>query len=187
MNTSRIDGILVLKLTGTYQQAIAGTLEKKNTVWLKEFGYKEESIAFDIDQLVSSAIFNMPKKNFEGTQADQNDDTSKFFDDNSPTDQEVSDMADMLEMIVKMNTSMKVSELLWEFEKLVDAGLIQSDDGTKFNKLMWKDLKSNDRLRIMYSYISFFVNPLQRLEKMSTKTALKQGQEAIKGEKTLYD
>lgn len=162
MRTSRKDGVLVLKTEKPYTMAVNGSFEQRNTIICKDISNQAESAAFDLEQYFDAAIFEMAEKNTgRKTSKKQNDDD--FFDIDCPSDQEIAERAAGLEMIIRSNRSVLLSKLLETFNEIIQAGLVCIDGGDPITAPVWSTVHRDDKLKIVFWYATFFVNPLQRL------------------------
>ena len=171
MITSRKDGILVLHTAKKYKMAGQGIITEQNEVVCKEITYPVEAIAFDIDQLFCNAMMAMASKT-RPTAGDNVPEPVKdgYEDKDNPTESEIAEKAEELSLMFKMNDSSKMSELVGLFTGLVKAGFIEAFGAVKMtDKVIWPDIDRNDKLKIIFSYISFFIKPLASLEKSSTQ------------------
>lgn len=184
MVTSRKDGILVMELDNGYNIAINGTIEKRKGIICKEFGSSCELVAFDMEHLLNQAMFSMADglKN-HGSKVQSVQEKDDFYDTDCPKDSEIKERSTALEMMIRANTKVKMSQIVELFKEFVNAGLIICDCQIPMTSIIWDSIKMNDKLKIIFGYISFFVNPLQRLETMSIETDKKslQGQVKDKG------
>jgi len=160
MQTSRTQGILVYKMKHGYEMANAGEVIKRETVVCHEFGGDDDGIAFDLEQIIMQAIFDMSERS-SAQDAKQDDSLQDFFDNDSPTDEEVAEMALSIEMALKASKSVKLSAFMQQFTKIVDSGLIKTDTGEPIHtSAIWRSIKRDDKLKIATAYCAFFANPL---------------------------
>jgi hypothetical protein len=150
-----------------YKMAIDGQANQdRSFICCKEFGYKTENAAFDLEQLFTVAMFDMAqnrKASSDNAKVEKDD----FFNKDCPTDKEIQERAMGLEMMIKSSAKVKISQLLEIFSEFLDAGLIQVEGGQVMTEIIWQSVKPSDKLKILFWYCAFFVNPLRRLETMS--------------------
>jgi len=189
MNTSRKAGLLVLNTKYPYKMAKSGQLQDSNIVICKELTYNYESIAFDIEQLFMNAILDMKHqvKEEQVKNVSENEiEINNYFEIDNPDDDAITENAKSLEMLIKMS-SIPISKIIKLFDKLVDAGFIQSEGGFMMSTInMWQSIERNDRKDIMFKYISFFVKPLAGLSDGSTKTGKNTSDKVIQESGTLF-
>jgi hypothetical protein len=194
MTTSRRDGTLVLELDRPYKMASdAGQIIEARKIYCLEFNSKTENIAFDIEQMLDNAILNVAEKRPKTAGANVTDsDVSleqkkmdKYYKNNSPSHAEVRKDASMLLSMFMVNSEVKLSLLMNTFKELVSAGRIKAEGNVKINDLIWDSIDRRDKTRILFSYISFFDNPLQRqsetymIEDESKKSGLTESSETL--------
>ena len=137
---------------------INGQKAEQNEIICKELGYDSECIAFDIEQLFTSAMIDIANKTKDlnrntSTQADF--EVSDYETNDSPTEKEVADNANSLAIMFKMNSAAKMSELVKLFNGLVNAGLIQAFGNVPMSEqIIWPTIDRVDKLNIIFSYIS---------------------------------
>lgn len=172
MKNSRKDGILILNCHKPYKMAIDGQYVEKYRLLCKEHNSESEYAVMDLGQYLTVALMNMPQN--EQIQTDKTTDEQekkamKFYDNECPTMAEVEEQATLIEMMMLTNNQVTVSKLMQCFEGIVRSGLIFMEGNVQMPYQTWKQIHINDKLKIMYSYIAFFVNPLQRLVSLSTR------------------
>lgn len=175
MKNSRRDGILLVDCKKPYKMAIDGQQVDKHRVICRDITNNTEYIAFDLEHYLRLAMFEIPKREEESTQtqaqaAEEDSKAEKFYNNESPTMEEVQEQAHMLEMAVSMTKVIPLSKLMHTFEGLVNGGLIFMEGKIKMPRQIWNQIDRYDKLKIMFNYIAFFVNPLQKLVETSTKT-----------------
>ena len=166
MKTSRKDGVLVLKTAKPYRMAINGNIEQRNTIIAYDINNQAESAAFDLEQYFDAAIFDMADMKSGSSQStkEENDD---FFEKDCPTDKEIDKKAAALEIIIRTNKSVLLSKILETFNEIILAGLIKVDGGINMTPTIWSSIHRDDKIKIIFWYAAFFVNPLQRLSLIS--------------------
>jgi hypothetical protein len=185
MKTSRKDGILVLKTDKPYKMAVNGTLEQRNIILCYDINNNAESAAFDLEQYFDVAIFDMAEKQVDRKQmSDEELEKDDFFKKDSPTDKEIAEKALGLEMLLRSNKAILISKILETFNEIIKAGLIKADGGTVMTPTIWQSIHRDDKLKIVFWYAAFFVNPLQRLLAISVKMGNKSEQGQIKNKET---
>jgi hypothetical protein len=185
MKTSRKDGILVLKIDKPYKMAVNGTLEQRNIILCYDINNNAESAAFDLEQYFDVAIFDMAEKQVDRKQmSDEELEKDDFFKKDSPTDKEIAEKALGLEMLLRSNKAILISKILETFNEIIKAGLIKADGGTVMTPTIWQSIHRDDKLKIVFWYAAFFVNPLQRLLAISVKMGNKSEQGQIKNKET---
>lgn len=178
MKTSRNQGILVLKTNEPYNIAINGNMEKRNIIICKDINYENETIAYDLEQSLMGAFIDtaerFSKKNNDKDVLKITDETNKknneFLNKESPEEKEIDNQWSSLLMPILMSKNVKLKEIMSTFEQLALSGLIICDANIPMTITIWKTVSRQDRLKIAFSYMAFFVNPLQQLLKLSMST-----------------
>ena len=177
MITSRKQGILALTTKSPYKIASGGMMKESNEIICKDITYQTEGVAYDIEQLFSIAMLDVANKNKGNESASNSAPDTKIEDYQSndcPSDLDIAEQAQTLEMFFKMNSVKKVSELVELFSGLVEAGLIMAEGMTPMHKnIIWSTISRDDRTDIMFKYLSFFINPFARLQALSGSMELK--------------
>lgn len=174
MINSRKDGTLIVKSQRPYFMAVNGQQTEKHIIICKDINRKAEYIAFDLEHYLRMSLSQIPKRDELETpnpseQAEQEKRTEEFYKNNSPSVQDVEEQATMIEMIVGLSTGVSLSKLVQTFEGLIGCGLILMEGNIQMPFLTWQQLHRDDKLKIMFCYIAFFVNPLQKLAQMSIR------------------
>ncbi len=172
MRNSRKDGLLVVRTSKPYKIAKDGGYVDRNMVICKDITYKTENIAMDLEQLITSAIFESSNATNQVENYDNSDETrnNNFYDNESPSSREVEEVGNGLKMFMMMSKSIPISKVVDKFEELIKCGLIIADnkvDGQVMTIPIWEKIHRNEKLRIVFCYISFFVNPLQSVVKQT--------------------
>ncbi len=165
MKNSRSIGELHFKTKKTFQVSIAGKFEERDEIICHDVNSKCESAALDLEQLFLSALGSLKgsgEKN-DSLIEENNKKNKDFFDNESPTLEEVIEQAEGLEMAIMFNREVKASEILGAFEQLVLAGVICTVGDIEMTTPVWDKIKIKDKAYICYMYCAFFVNPLERL------------------------
>ncbi len=168
MKTSRIEGLLVINCKKPYQIAKNGINQDATEIICKEINFATEGIADDLEQMFFSAMADSQKRNpNSGTSTDEDVDkqikeNQDFVNNDNPIESEIDNKAMILEYIFKINQAYKFTDIEALFGKLVNAGLIMAENETKLTTThpIWMKISREDKRRIMFSYISFFANPL---------------------------
>lgn len=172
MKTSRRDGILTFNTNKPYKMAIKGNLEDRSEIICHDVTSACEGAAFDIEQMLLAALYSVQEKQqnkaVENTESIDNQDN--FYNDDSPSEQEINDQANMLEMMFKMNTEVKTSELMDAFKPFFKAGVICCAGDQRMHDVVWKTVNRNDKLKIVFRYCAFFANPLESLLTLAVTT-----------------
>lgn len=175
MKNSRKDGTLVVKCNKPYIMSVDGHGEERYIVICKEFNHHCEYIAMDLSQALQASIFAMPKRDNlkisdddSQRQKEDEDKAEKYYNNECPSVAEVEEDAALIEMMLSMNIEVKISYIAEKFVGLVLAGLIKMENGKSMPYQLFSQLHIKDKLKIMFCYISFFVNPLQNLVSLST-------------------
>lgn len=168
MKTSRKDGILILKTNKPYKIAVDGNLVDRNTIICREITGNTEGAAFDLEQMFDAAMFDIAAKNSqkEKSQKEKQEEEKKqkaFFDNDRPSNDEIEDQALGLEMIIRMNKVIKISTLTEIFNEFIVGNLISAEGNVSMTIPIWETIHRDDKLRILFWYTAFFVNPLLRL------------------------
>ena len=184
MKTSRKDGILVLKTDKPYKIAINGTLEQRNIILCYDINNKAESAAYDLEQYFDVAIFDLAAKQIEKNISKDEDNEDDFFKKDSPSNKEIAERALGLEMIIRSNKTILISKILESFNEIIQSGIIKADGGITMTPSIWETVYRDDKLKIVFWYVTFFVNPLQRLLAINTFMEIKSEQGEIKNKET---
>ena len=182
--TSRKDGILVLKTDKPYKIAINGTLEQRNIILCYDINNKAESAAYDLEQYFDVAIFDLAAKQIEKKISKDEDNEDDFFKKDSPSNKEIAERALGLEMIIRSNKTILISKILESFNEIIQSGIIKADSGITMTPSIWETVYRDDKLKIVFWYVTFFVNPLQRLLAINTFMEIKSEQGEIKNKET---
>lgn len=189
MKNSRLNGVLVVNIDNPYTLANNGQIEQHNRVVCLDVNSKTEMAAIDLEQLIVVAMVTMAEnrkvkqKQIDGHGSESDTD---FYDNESPQEEEITDRAEMLEMLIKSGTKVQLSAMVEIFERFVHCGAIKMSNEQKMPIVKWKDeIKITDKIKIMMSYIVFFVNPLQKLELQSRRMEKKNLQGQQPGKETL--
>jgi hypothetical protein len=180
--TSRKDGILVLKTDKPYKMAINGKLEQRNIILCFDINNQAESAAFDLEQYFDVAIFDMAEKQINKSTPARDDDKKEddFFKKDSPSNKEIEEKALGIEMLLRSNKAILISKILETFNEIIQAGLIKADGGITMTSPIWQTIHRDDKLKIVFWYAAFFVNPLQRLSAINASLGIKSEQGEIK-------
>jgi len=174
MKNSRKDGTLVVKCNKPYIMSVDGQPVESHIILCKDINHEAEYIAMDLEQMLRASVLNMPQQEGVEQQSGDNEDekkAEKYYEDECPSVADVEENANVIEMIAGMNTKIKVSELMKTFVGLVKCRLVVMENKLPMPYAVWDSLSLEDKLKIMYCYISFFVNPLQKLVSLSSKMA----------------
>ena len=171
MNTSRADGILVVPVS-EYEASVGGQFVKCKTIIMKEMKSElADDAASDLEQLTKTAIMKLTKE-FQGQERpaveDDDDDEYDFYNDNSPSEEEVEKQVDQLSAMIFMQDGVKASKFLAVFKTINSEGLIRIEGDYRMQETVWKNMKRQDRIKLMIAYIAFFVQPLQSVQKQNT-------------------
>lgn len=172
MKNSRKDGKMIVHCKKSYKMAVDGQQSEQNRVICKDITYEAEYIAFDLEQYLNVALFNMPvREEFKKLPKTSDDDmkAEKFYKNECPSIKEVEEQANMFQIMISMNKEIQLSRIVETFEGIVRSKLIHMEGDIPMPYEIWKTLDRNDRIKIMFCYIAFFVNPLQRLQSLSTE------------------
>jgi hypothetical protein len=176
MKNSRKDGTLVVKTNKPYIMSENGQGVERNIVICHESNHHTEYIAMDLDQALRASLCNMPARESismspadKEKQKEDEEKANKYYLNECPSVAEVEENSATVEMVLCMNTVIKVSEIAQKFVGLVNSGLIKMENGKSMPYEIWEKLDLQDKLKIMYCYISFFVNPLQKLAALSLR------------------
>lgn len=173
MKTSRIEGILVFDTTKPYNMAIDGNLEDRNQIICHDVNSKCENAAFDIEQLLTVGLMEMSasktaeKMSEKGGTAEKELETEDFFKKECPTDKEIDEIAMLLKTAFSMSKEIKMSEIIEAFNAFRKAGVICAAGDIKMTDIIWNTVSRQDKLKIIFRYCSFFVNPLEALQTMA--------------------
>jgi hypothetical protein len=186
MKNSRTDGLLVLELEGGYEVALDGQMERRTQVRCHDIDGASEASAYDIEQAIMSAIFDVQGRQPKNANAEAPEGIGDFYKTESPTAEEVAEEAANVEMIIKANRLVKASEFMALFNGVLQAKRIVTDsDAVIFpNSPIWKSLTRADKTKIVYSYCGFFANPLAQLSDTPTEAAESKQSEVSADEST---
>lgn len=166
MRNSRKEGLLVVE-TKPYKVSKDGNYVDVKTVICKDITYDTEFVAMDFEQMFTTSMFNAP------TMQDQNqrnktiaNDSSKDVEDfhkkDCPSTKEVDEVGKGLKMFASMSRAVPLSEYVQKFEDLINAGLVYAGDiNQQMTIPIWQGIHRDDKLKIVFNYMAFFVNPLQ--------------------------
>lgn len=190
MNSSRKEGILVIQTKKPYKMA-KGSLGYADATEIicHEFTSKVNRLAFDLEQMFRIAMDDTRMRRAQNkkaeTEAVDNADLDaelakmRAFEENeSPTESDIEDNAIILENMFSINKAVMTSELMDVWEGVIDAGLICIEGDQKMPKTIWESIDRDDQRRIMFGYISFFVKPVYRLERLFVEREKKSGSQA---------
>ena len=172
MNNNRNDGVFAFNIKHPYKVSIDGTFEDRNGIICHEFDSKATAnTAADIEQMlttsfgkIASKADSRTKKQIQKEEKEEND----FYDNNSPSDEEIKTRAKELRLMFNMQREVRMSELIDIFEDFVAGKLIKTEGDITMYGNIWDSLHKDDRIDIMFRYIIFFVNPLQSLSQTDT-------------------
>jgi len=180
---SRRDGILDFDTNKPYKIAIAGEQQERTQIICHDVTSKTENAALDMLQLLTTAIQNVPQPETTPTKkqldADERKD-SKFFDNESPSLKEIDEQALALQMAVQSNTVVKMSEIMDLFFDFVDSGAVNCAGDLKIYKPIWESIHRDDKIKIVFRYCAFFVNPLMQLVAMASSMENQDSKKATK-------
>lgn len=160
MKNDRKDGILLVNTQKTYKVSENGDYVEKTRVICKDIDYKAEWVAADLQQLFFTAMFSFAGNNKDKTSNESNVDVEDINEYNSPTIKQIEDIANGYKMMMMANNVVKISEFMNIFEDIVKAGLIQTDAEKPIGISDWeKFIHRDDKMKIAFCYIAFFVNP----------------------------
>ena len=175
MQTSRSQGILVIKIEKPYDIAVSGKMVKSNTVVCYEpTGLKGENVAFELDHCLRAAIFSIinserVKKNISNNEVIDNEDDEEdnFYKEDSPKDSEINLNAASLQFSFTMrNSFIKITDLLSIFMDVINLGFLKSEHNETITIEVWKTISRKDKEDILFKFCSFFVNPFQKLAEL---------------------
>ena len=154
-----------------YKMAIGGENQDRNQIICHDVTSKTENAALDMLQLLTTAIQNGPQTNSKMTkkqlaEADKKD--QSFFDNESPTIKDIDDQATALQIAVQSNTVVKMSEIMDLFFEFVDKGAVNCAGDLKIYRPVWESIHREDKMKIVFRYCAFFVNPLMQLVAMAS-------------------
>jgi hypothetical protein len=175
MKNSRKSGIMIVKCKKPYIMSVEGQPVEKHVVQCKDITHEAEFIAFDIEQMLKVALFHIPRPEETKSTPDlieQENKSEKFYETESPSVADVEEQATTIEMIIGMNDQVMISKVMQTFEGFIKCKLICMDGGDPMPYQIWNTLHRDDKLKIMFCYIAFFVNPLQKLAQLSTRMGI---------------
>lgn len=194
MRTSRLEGMLILETKKPYKIATDGNLTEQTQIVCKDIDSVSEAIAFDIEQMYMVALMdiqNQRAKNSDQKQIESNEknesENKDFYENECPSSQDVEKYGSQLMMLFKMNSAIAYSKLLGLFNELLSSGRICAIGGAPMTQPIWASVDRKDKERIVFAYISFFVNPLLSLENLSSETDKNAEQEVKEEEPTLFE
>ena len=172
MVNSRKEGILVLNTEHTFPVSINGQFIDKQKIICKDIDYKTEYVAYDLEQAIQSALFGIAKQangetpdgDFEKQQADN----QLFYKNESPTEEDVREQAEGLQLIVGMSQSVSISDIMRKFLAVVEGKRLFVEGNIPLTIPIWQKIHRDDKLKIAFSYICFFANPLPKLQNSRT-------------------
>lgn len=174
MQTSRKQGVFILHTNVPYKMAKGGGYENATEVICWEFTSDTDWIAFDLEQMFRIAMMDVQQRRkptkieqLPGKEEKYESELTQYDDAESPTEAEVDEQANILNLQFTMNATVKISELVEVWSNVIEGGLIELEGGgQKMIKTVWDTIHRDDKLRIVFGYISFFVKPFSKLEKM---------------------
>lgn len=170
VTNDRLQGILSFNIKNPYRVTVDGDFEERTEIICHEFNNKAScNTAFDLEQLLLSAFKELESKDDERTKKQimkEEKEENIFYENNSPSEKDISERADMLLLMFKMQTKVKMSELINLFEDIVAEKLLSTAGDVKMFSPVWDTIKPRDKFDIVFRYIVFFVNPLQSLQQM---------------------
>lgn len=176
MRNSRHDGVLVVKIKNGYKMAIDGHEVTRYRVKCLDIDYESEYTAADLEQYLTISMMSQVTTGAPDTQSieskEQENKMKKFYESENPSVEEVEEQAKTFEMMVQFNNAIQMSKIMQVFEGLIRLKRICLEDGTPMAYSIWKDISRSDKNTIIFSYIAFFVNPLQKLSQQYTPTAV---------------
>jgi hypothetical protein len=176
MTNDRSNGILAFNIKNPYKITVDGDFEERTEIICHEMNCdKSCGVAATLDQMITVALTNISinsqakktKKQIAEEAEEENKDKI-FYEENSPSVADVRKRSDMLWNGVKAQLAVKIPDLLEVFEELVGYKLICSAGDVPIFKPVWKTIKYDDKVDIMFRYIAFFANPLKSLQLMGT-------------------
>ncbi len=173
MKTSRTEGILILATKKPYKVAIEGNLEERFEIICHDVNSKCEAAAADMEQLIIRGLTAIPEGQSKASKKQMMKDEKKdkdFFENDTPSDKEINEQAQNLQMIMQMNGAVNISELMDIFQEILAAGVIEYAGGKKMTQTVWGSVDRHDKVAVMFKYCSFFVNPLEQLVNMASST-----------------
>ena len=172
MTNNREQGVFSFDIKHPYKVSIDGTFEDRNGIICHEFDSKATAnTAADMEQMLLTAFSTITnkadsrtKKQIQKEEKEEND----FYENNSPSDEDIKKRADELSLMFKMQRDVKMSELIDMFEDFIAGKLIRTDGDKIMYGNTWDGVHKDDRIDIMFRYIIFFVNPLRSLSQTDT-------------------
>ena len=171
MRNSRRDGLLIVRCDKPYKVAYKGNTVERYTVICRDINKRAEFIAFDFEQMLNVALVSLANDSqISETEEDkdQKTESEKFYDEENPSVSDVEKQAGTILLMINSNSKIKMSEFIKTFKGFLKCGLIRTEDDIQVNDHIWNSIDRNDKVKIMVNYMCFFVNPLQRLQNMST-------------------
>ena len=168
MTNDRTQGLLVFDIKTPYKVSVNGEFEERTGIICHEMNNKTScNTAADMEQVLLTAFYGLErkagntqtKKQMQKEEKEEND----FYENNSPSNEDVKERADQLKLLFKMQREVKTSEIMGLFEELVTEKLLSTEGDVKMYGNVWESIDYQDQTDIMWRYIVFFVNPLQSL------------------------
>lgn len=168
MTNDRTQGLLVFDIKTPYKVSVDGKFEERTGIICHEMNNKTScNTAADMEQVLLTAFYGLErkagntqtKKQMQKEEKEEND----FYENNSPSNEDVKERAEQLALMFKMQREVKMSELVEMFEQLVAGKLLSTDGDKVMYGNVWESISYQDQADIMWRYIVFFVNPLQSL------------------------
>lgn len=165
MKNSRSIGELHFNTKKTFPVSIEGKFEDRNEIICHDVNSKCETAALDLEQLFMGALGSLKGSGKEDTAVieESNKKNKEFFENESPSHDDVAEQAKGLEMAIMFNREVKVSEILEAFKEIVIAGRISTVGDVPMTTAIWDKIDVKDKIYICYMYTAFFANPLERL------------------------
>lgn len=171
MKTSRQEGILIIQTKKPYKIAISGQQDDRTEIICKEVNSKCEGAAMDLEQLLTTALGSVENKGSKATKKQMEKDEKKdkdFFGSECPSDADIEEQANNLHLAVKMQRVVKISELMEVFGDFLATGRVCAVGDQKMTQVIWDTVSAQDKIRILFWYAAFFVNPLESLANMAS-------------------
>jgi len=170
MRNDRKAGLMVIETKRPFKVSEGGQYVDKTKIVCKDIGVNEEAeyIAMDLQQLLMSAMFDMANNVDRSHAQNTEEEDTGFYDNNSPSTKEVDEVGNGLMTMVNMSTKVKMSDFIRKFVDLIGFGLFEVD-GKRLNMESWGTIGLQDKQRIVFNYIAFFVNPLQNVASSTGK------------------
>lgn len=168
---SRKDGVLYIECKHPFKIAVDGQEVERQKIIAHDITYNVEDVAFNLEQYLRVALLHMPAienatENKKIAAADDKK-AEQFYNNESPSSTEIEEQANLIQMMMEMNKEVLISKMMQEFTQIIYYNLLKVEGNINMTMPIWTTLHRDDKAKVLFSYIAFFVNPLQKLQNQS--------------------